>query len=420
MKYEHEYIKILEEELKPAMGCTEPIAIAYASSIAKKHLNSEITRADIYVSGNIVKNVKSVIVPNTNGLRGIEAACAIGLVAGINELELECISKVTNEEIDECKELLERKIITKHLSESEYIFDIHLFAYSNNNVCEVRIVDYHTNVVLVRYNNDTIIKKEITGIKKSDLTDRTLLNVEDIYNFALNVDINKINKLLDYQIKCNMEIAQEGLNNNYGANIGKTILAHEAESIKTKAKAYAAAGSDARMNGCNMPVVINSGSGNQGMTCSLPVIIYADELGVRYEKKIRALALSNLLTTHIKTDIGRLSAYCGAIAAGCAAGAAISYLYGGDLKVISHTLVNALAIASGVICDGAKASCAAKIALAVDSGILGYHMYLSGNQFKGGDGIVKKGVENTIHNVGLLASLGMVETDKEIIKIMMD
>lgn len=420
MKYEHEYIKILEEELKPAMGCTEPIAIAYASSIAKKHLNSEITRADIYVSGNIVKNVKSVIVPNTNGLRGIEAACAIGLVAGINELELECISKVTNEEIDECKELLERKIITKHLSESEYIFDIHLFAYSNNNVCEVRIVDYHTNVVLVRYNNDTIIKKEITGIKKSDLTDRTLLNVEDIYNFALNVDINKINKLLDYQIKCNMEIAQEGLNNNYGANIGKTILAHEAESIKTKAKAYAAAGSDARMNGCNMPVVINSGSGNQGMTCSLPVIIYADELGVGYEKKIRALALSNLLTTHIKTDIGRLSAYCGAIAAGCAAGAAISYLYGGDLKVISHTLVNALAIASGVICDGAKASCAAKIALAVDSGILGYHMYLSGNQFKGGDGIVKKGVENTIHNVGLLASLGMVETDKEIIKIMMD
>lgn len=420
MRYENEYIKILEEELKPAMGCTEPIAIAYASSIAKKYLNSEITRADIYVSGNIVKNVKSVIVPNTNGLRGIEAACAIGLVAGINELELECISKVTNEEIDECKELLERKIITKHLSESEYIFDIHLFAYSNNNVCEVRIVDYHTNVVLVRYNNDTIIKKEITGIKKSDLTDRTLLNVEDIYNFALNVDINKINKLLDYQIKCNMEIAQEGLNNNYGANIGKTILAHEAESIKTKAKAYAAAGSDARMNGCNMPVVINSGSGNQGMTCSLPVIIYADELGVGYEKKIRALALSNLLTTHIKTDIGRLSAYCGAIAAGCAAGAAISYLYGGDLKVISHTLVNALAIASGVICDGAKASCAAKIALAVDSGILGYHMYLSGNQFKGGDGIVKKGVENTIHNVGLLASLGMVETDKEIIKIMMD
>ena len=420
MKYENEYIKILEEELKPAMGCTEPIAIAYASSIAKKHLNAEITRADIYVSGNIVKNVKSVIVPNTNGLRGIEAACAIGLVAGVSDLELECISKVTNEKIEECKELLERKIITKHLSESDYIFDIHLFAYSNNNVCEVRIVDYHTNVVLVRYNNETIIKKEITGIKKSDLTDRSLLNVEDIYNFALNVDINKINKLLDYQIKCNMEIALEGLNNNYGANIGKTILKHEENSIKTKAKAYAAAGSDARMNGCNMPVVINSGSGNQGMTCSLPVIIYADELGVGYEKKIRALALSNLLTTHIKTDIGRLSAYCGAIAAGCAAGAAISYLHGGDLKVVSHTLVNALAIASGVICDGAKASCAAKIAIAVDSGILGYHMYLSGNQFKGGDGIVKKGVENTIHNVGLLASLGMVETDKEIIKIMMD
>ena len=420
MKYENEYIKILEEELKPAMGCTEPIAIAYAASIAKKYLNAPITKADIYVSGNIVKNVKSVIVPNTNGLRGIEAACAIGLIAGKSDLELECISKVNQDEIEKCKELLLKKIIKKDLSESDYIFDIHLFAYSNDNVCEVRIVDYHTNVVLVRYNNEVIFKKEIVGTKKSDLTDRSLLNVEDIYNFALNVDINKIKGILDYQIKCNMEIAIEGLNNDYGANVGKTILKHESESIKTKAKAYAAAGSDARMNGCNMPVVINSGSGNQGMTCSLPVIIYADELGVGYEKKIRALALSNLLTTHIKTDIGRLSAYCGAVAAGCAAGAAISYLYGGDLKVVSHTLVNALAIASGVICDGAKASCAAKIAIAVDSGILGYHMYLSGNQFKGGDGIVKKGVENTIHNVGQLASLGMVETDKEIIKIMME
>lgn len=420
MKYENEYISILKEELKPAMGCTEPIAIAYAASLAKKYLGNTPDKIDIYVSGNIIKNVKSVVVPNTNGLRGIEAACAIGITAGDSDLELECISKANLEQIDACKKLLNKNIIKVNLSKSDFIFDIHIFMYDMDNVCEVQIVDFHTNVVFIQLNNKVILKKEASGVKKSDLTDRTLLNVEDIYTFIEEVDINKLKDLLETQIKYNMAIANEGLKNNYGANIGKTILASEENSLKTKAKAYAAAGSDARMNGCNMPVVINSGSGNQGMTCSIPVIIYADGLKVSYEKKLRALALSNLLTAHIKTDIGRLSAYCGAIAAGCASGAAIAYLYGGGLKEISHTLVNALAIASGVICDGAKASCAAKIAIAVDSGILGYNMYLNGNQFKGGDGIVKKGVENTIHNIGLLASCGMVETDKEILKIMME
>ena len=420
MRYEKEYISILNEELKKAMGCTEPIAIAYAASIAKKYLKNEPSKVKVYVSGNIIKNVKSVIVPNTDGLRGIEAACAIGITAGDSNLELECISKATKEDIEKCKKLLDKNIIEVFLAESDFIFDIHVFMFSGNDVCEVRIIDYHTNVVLVKLNHSIILEKEILGAKSSDLTNRGLLNVEDIYDFIEHVEINKIKDILEQQIECNMAIAEEGLKNKYGANIGKTLLTSENASLLNKAKAYSAAGSDARMNGCHLPVVINSGSGNQGMTCSIPVIIYADGLKVSHEKKLRALVLSNLLTIHIKTDIGRLSAYCGAIAAGCSSGAAIAYLYGGGLKEINHTLVNALAIASGVICDGAKASCAAKIAIAVDAGILGYKMYLNGNQFKDGDGIVKKGVENTIHSVGLLASEGMVETDKEIIKIMMN
>ncbi len=420
MKYENEYCQILEEELQPAMGCTEPIAIAYAAAVAKKYLKTMPKEIKAYISGNIIKNVKSVVVPNTNGLRGISAACAIGLVGGNSDLKLECLSQVTAEQIEACKEYLKLRNIQVYPSESEFVFDIHLFLKTEESLCEVRIVDYHTNLVLVRLNDQILFEKHLEGKKHSDLTDRKLLNVADIVDFIEHVDLDKIKEKLELQMNYNMAIALEGLKHPYGANIGKTILASEPNAISFKARAYAAAGSDARMNGCHMPVVINSGSGNQGITCSVPVMIYADELHVSYEKKLRALALSNLLTIHVKTDIGRLSAYCGAIAAGCASGAAIAYLYGGGLPEISHTLVNALAMASGVICDGAKASCAAKISLAVDAGILGYHMYLNGNQFHSGEGIVKKGVENTIHNVGLLASEGMVETDKEILKIMME
>lgn len=420
MRYEQEYINILNEELRPAMGCTEPIAIAYAASIAKDTLGFLPDRVEIYVSGNILKNVKSVVVPNTNGLRGIKTAVAIGLVAGQKELELECISKVTKEDRLACIEFMNKDNIKLSQSLSDFIFDIHLFIYKDNDEVEVRIVDNHLNVVYLRKNNDILIKRDIIDAKKvSELTDRSILNVEEIYNFAESVDINKIIDLIELQMKDNMTIAIEGLKNPYGANIGKTLLAAYPNDVTIKAKAYAAAGSDARMNGCELPVIINSGSGNQGLTCSVPVMVYADELNVSYEKRIRALILSNLLTTHIKTGIGRLSAYCGAVAAGCAAGAAIAYLHGGDLKMISHTIVNSLAIVSGIICDGAKASCAAKIASSVDAGILGYKLYKEGNQFYAGDGIVVKGVENTIKSVGLLASEGMVETDKEIIKLML-
>ena len=419
MKHYNEYIKILNEELKPAMGCTEPIAVAYCAATARATLGAIPTKLDIYVSGNIIKNVKSVVVPNTNGLRGIHAAASIGIVAGDESLELQCISKVKEEDIKRCVEYSKSTKINLYCSESEYIFDIQILAYNEGDVAEVRIIDNHTNIVLVR-KNDTIIKqRDISGVKKSDLTDRTILTVEEIYDFACNCNINDVNELIDRQIEYNTAISDEGLKNNYGANIGKTLLKSNPNDIYAKLKARAAAGSDARMNGCNMPVVINSGSGNQGMTCSLPVIEYAKYINASYEQTIRALVLSNLLTIHVKTDIGRLSAYCGAVAAGCCAGCAIAYLDGNDLKVISHTLVNSLAIASGVICDGAKASCAAKIAISVEAGILGYNMYKEGNQFYGGDGIVQKGVENTIKNIGELARDGMCETDKEIIKIMM-
>lgn len=420
MRYKNEYINILKEELRPAMGCTEPIAIAYAASIAKDALGCLPDEVKIYVSGNILKNVKSVVVPNTFGLRGIKTAVSIGLVAGVKEKELECISLVNAEQRNECIRYMDSAKIEILQSTSDFIFDIHLFIYKDKDVVEVRIVDNHINVVLVRKNDTVLLEKEITNAKTiSKLTDRSVLSVEEIYNFALEIDLDEVKDLIELQMHDNMAIAEEGLKHSYGANIGKTLLASFPNDVSIKAKAYAAAGSDARMNGCELPVIINSGSGNQGLTCSVPVIVYADELGVSYEKKVRALVLSNLLTTHIKTGIGRLSAYCGAVAAGCAAGAAIAFLHGGDLKMISHTIVNSLAIVSGIICDGAKASCAAKIASSVDAGILGWKLYKEGNQFYAGDGIVVKGVENTIRSVGLLASEGMVETDKEIIKLML-
>ena len=292
--------------------------------------------------------------------------------------------------------------------------------YEKENTVVGRIVDNHTNLVYLSKNDNIIIKKEVSTNKRdTNLTNRDILNVNDIYEFANNVELSKVSALMKEQIKCNMMIAKAGLENHYGANIGSTLLKHYPNDISVKAKAYAAAASDARMSGCELPVVINSGSGNQGITCSVPVIVYAEELKVSEEKLIRALVLSNLLTAHIKTGIGRLSAYCGAVAAGCAAGGAISYLHGGDLKMISHTIVNSLAIVSGIICDGAKASCAAKIASSVDAGILGFKLYQEGNQFYSGEGIVTKGIENTIKNVGSLATYGMAETDKEIINLML-
>lgn len=413
------YVQILKDELLPAMGCTEPIAIAYAGAIARETLGCIPDRVEIEVSRNIIKNVKSVIVPHTGGLRGIEAAAAAGIIAGDAKRQLEVISSVTEQEIEETRKYLENTCLHVDFSKSPLIFDIGITVFHGEDQAYVRIVDYHTNVVTIRHNDQTILSAEITGRTETSMADKSSLTIRDICEFAEIVKIEDVQAVLDHQISYNMAIATEGIQNSYGANIGRVLLhTYGEDDVKIRAKAMAAAGSDARMNGCELPVVINSGSGNQGITVSVPVITYAKELNVSKEDLYRALVVSNLSTLHIKEGIGRLSAYCGAVGAGCGAGAGIAWLHGGRYKEIAHTLVNSLAILSGTICDGAKASCAAKIAAAVDAGILGYFMYKDGQQFIDGDGIVKKDVENTIRCVGLLASEGMQETDKKIVHLM--
>lgn len=413
------YIQILKEELIPAFGCTEPIALAYAGAIAKKHLRCLPDSVQVQVSGNIIKNVKSVVVPNTGGLCGIEAAVSAGIVAGSSERELEVIADITKEDILAMRDFMQKTSIAVELAKSDYIFDICVILKAKADTVKVRIVEEHTNVVLIQKNEDILFQHESDANGKNTMmTDRSILNVEDIVAFADMVDIQDVKDILDRQMEYNMRIAAEGLEGNYGANIGSTLLAMYGDDVKIKARAYAAAGSDARMNGCSLPVVICSGSGNQGITASVPVIVFARELGISQDRLYRALVVSNLCTIHQKTGIGRLSAYCGAVSAGCGSGAGIAYLLGDGYREIAHTLVNSLAIVSGIICDGAKASCAAKISSAVDAGIMGYYMFKQGQQFHAGDGIVTKGIEANIANVGLLAREGMKETDKEILHIM--
>ena len=410
--------EILKEELVPAMGCTEPIAIAYASSIARSLISSLPTSVTVYASPNIIKNVKSVVVPHTGGERGIEAAASIGIVAGREELELEVLSKVGEEDIERSKELRRDAKFTILPSESGYIFHIRVELKNDSESSAVEIAGNHTNVILKERNGEVIYKKEYKDSVESKKTDRSILSIKSISEYADTVDIESIRETLERQIEYNTAIADEGLHGSWGANIGSILLKSYGESVQNKAKAYAAAGSDARMNGSEKPVVINSGSGNQGLTASLPVIVYAKDLNVSHNTLLRALAVSNLVTIHLKSGIGSLSAYCGATSAGAGAGAGVCYLFGGRENEIAHTVVNALAIESGMICDGAKASCAAKIASAVEAGLLGMEMQKYGSEFYGGDGIVKKGVENTIENVSRIAREGMRETDKTIIEIM--
>jgi len=414
------YCDILKEELRLAMGCTEPIAIAYSASIARNYLSSEPTEILIGLSGNIIKNTKSVVVPATGGMHGIAAAVAAGTVANKPELVLEVLSSLTEADVPKMQELIEICPIHVRELDTTHIFEILIQMKNETETVTARLLDRHTNLVYVEKNGEVLVRNEAEEEDGGIKTDRTLLNVEDIVKFADEVKLEDVRELLERQISCNMAIAEEGIKNNYGACIGKVIYKNGNCSLADKARAYAAAGSDARMNGCELPVCIISGSGNQGMTASIPIVIYARELGKSEDEMLRALVLSDLITTHLKTGIGCLSAYCGAISAGCGAGAGIAYLQGGSFKEVAHTIVNSLAILSGTICDGAKSSCAAKIAMAVESGILGYEMYCNGQQFYGGDGIITKGVENTIKNVGQLAREGMAGTDKEIIKIMLE
>lgn len=414
------YIQILEEELVPAMGCTEPIALAYAAAKAREVLGEMPDSVEIGASGSIIKNVKSVIVPNTNHLKGIPAAATAGIIAGKAEKELEVIAEVSEEDTVKMAEFLKTVPITVEHVDNGVTFDIIVEVKKGASYAKVRIANYHTNIVLIEKDGEKLVDIPVEGETEEGLTDRSLLNMEDIWDFINTVDVADIKEVIGRQIEYNTAIADEGLRGDYGANIGSVLLDTYGDDVRTRAKARAAAGSDARMNGCELPVIINAGSGNQGMTCSLPILEYAKEFNSGEEKTYRALALANLTAIHQKTGIGRLSAYCGAVSAGAAAGAGIAYLCGGGYEEVVHTVVNALAIVSGMVCDGAKASCAAKIAASVDAGILGYNMFLRGQQFYAGDGIVTKGVEATIHNIGRLGKDGMRETNEEIIKMMIN
>lgn len=412
-------LAVLRDELVPAMGCTEPVAVAYAAALARKTLGAIPDKVDVAVSGNILKNVKSVIVPNTDGMRGIPAAVAAGIVAGNEEAKLEVLASITQNDRVNISNYLTRCVISVEQSDTGCVFDIGITCYSGHEYSLVRITGSHTNVVRIERNGEVLFDKdaseERTGVLaqfKSDLT------VQDIVDFADCVDLADVEDMLERQIEYNSAIAKEGLKNDYGARIGKILIDAFGDDVHNRAKATAAAGSDARMNGCELPVVIVSGSGNQGMTASLPVVVYAKHFNSPREKLLRALVVSDLVTIHLKAGIGCLSAYCGAVSAGCGAGAGVCYLRGGGYDQIAHTVVNALAIESGVICDGAKSSCAAKVASAVEAGLVAMEMNARGSEFLGGDGILEKGVENTIRNVGDLARNGMRETDEEIIRMM--
>ncbi len=412
------FVKVLKEELLPAMGCTEPIAVAYCGAKARAVLGKIPERAEISVSGNIIKNVKSVIVPNTGGLKGISAAAAAGIVAGNEERELEVISEVSKKQKAQIADFIKNTPIQIKALEQGDLLDIMISLYSGTDTATVRIAHSHTNIVRIEKNGAVLLDKPWEEKAGKNHTEKDALTVEEIYDFANTVELSDIQQVIGRQIAYNSAISEEGIRNSWGANIGKVLLEGRENDVRQRAKAMAAAGSDARMSGCELPVVVNSGSGNQGITVSVPLIVYAKEQKCSEEKLYRALVLSNLIAIHQKRGIGCLSAYCGAVSAGTAAGCGIAYLCGGDLKTITHTLVNAIAIASGMVCDGAKPSCAAKIAVAIEAGIMGYEMYCHGEQFRGGDGIVSKGVENTIYNVGRLGADGMRETDKEIIRIM--
>ncbi|MGL5255724.1 MAG: serine dehydratase subunit alpha family protein [Proteocatella sp.] len=412
------FVDILEEELRPALGCTEPIAIALAAAKAREVLGVMPEKLVAHCSGNIIKNVKGVTVPTTGNMKGIETSAILGAVGGDATRELEVLTTVKPEHIEETKKLLSEKMCEVTLAKGVENLYIEMTAISGSDEALVIISDSHTNVIRVEKNKKVVFEKNAEEAKAQKVLDRSNLSVKNIYEYATTVDVEIVKPILDRQIKCNMEIAEEGMKNHYGAAVGRTLVKHYGDDIKNLAKAYAAAGSDARMSGCVLPVVINSGSGNQGMTVSIPVIMYAKHLNVSQEKLYRALTLANLLAIHQKAGIGKLSAYCGAVSAGCAAGAGIAYLHDASFDVIKNTLVNSLANVSGIVCDGAKPSCAAKIASSLDAAIMGYIMAADGEAFSAGEGLVTKDIDTTIKNIGIMAKEGMRQTDVEILTLM--
>ena len=412
------YLNILKEELVPAMGCTEPICLAYAAAKARKVLGAMPDRVEIEASGNIIKNVKSVVVPNTDGLKGLKASVASGIVAGNPDKVLEVIAEVSPDDKQRIADFLDSTPITIIPLDRIAQLDITVKLYAGEHHSAVRIAGHHTNVVAVE-KDGTLLFEGHCADTNANMTDRRCLRMDKIFDFASTADLSDLRPVIGRQIECNKAIAMEGLRNRWGANVGNTLL-RCSNDVRQKAKAWAAAGSDARMSGCEMPVIINSGSGNQGMTVCLPILAFAEEFGIDEERTLRAVILSNLVAIHQKTGIGRLSAYCGAVSAGCASGCGIAFLFGHELNIIEHTLENALGIAAGIVCDGAKPSCAGKIALAVEAGLLGFEMSKHGDNLQGGDGIIGKNVEETIDHIGRLGRNGMRETDVEILKVMVE
>lgn len=410
------YVSILKEELLPAMGCTEPVAVAYAAAKAREVLGCFPERCRLYVSGNIIKNVKSVVVPNTGGLKGLKAAAAAGIVAGKAELQMSVIAETDPEDIPKIQKYIDEHEIHIERKEGGSALYIEVILEGEGHSSKVVISDYHTNIVLLEKDGAVVFQKA-PELRSSFASDHSLMSLESMWDFINTVETEDISDLLDSQINCNSAISKEGLEKPWGAQIGR-ILIKNANDTKTRAMARAAAGSDARMSGCEKPVVIVGGSGNQGLTVTMPVLEYAERLGSSRDKLYRALALANLMAVYLKKDIGRLSAYCTAVTAGVGAGCAVAYLDGGTLEAVRHTIVNDLAVLSGMFCDGAKPSCAAKVANSVGAGIMGYEMYKNGQSFNGGDGFLQSSADDTIDAVAEIAREAMTETDKKILDIM--
>ena len=420
-QYEN-YIAILKEELVPAMGCTEPIAIAYASSKANEALGEELTHLHVSCSGNIIKNVKGVIVPNSGGQKGIEAAAILGAVGGNPSRELEVISGATDEARELTRKLVRENFCGVSLAEDVPNLYIEVTAEGRNHKSLVRIENFHTNITLIKRDNEILSERspEKVSVISEHSADKSMMTLKGITEFADGLNVSDVEEIFSRQIEYNVRISQEGLDNKWGACIGKTMIETWGDDVRTCACARAAAGSDARMSGCPLPVIINSGSGNQGITVTLPVVEYAERWRISRGKMFRALAVSNLVSIYIKHFIGSLSAFCGAVSAASGAGAAITYMAGGDYASVGRTITNTLANVGGIVCDGAKPSCAAKIASSVHAAILAHHMSMNYDEFRGGEGFVEDDVERTIKNMGYIGKIGMKETDREILNVMID
>ena len=414
------YVQILKEELVPAMGCTEPIAIAYAAAQAAARLEEDIKQVDIYASGNIIKNVRCVTIPNSKGLVGIEAGVLLGIAGGNAQKQMEVLEDVADEDIEKAKDMLKKGVCKVEFLDSSSVLHIILELYTEEHSAVVEIRDGHTNITSIRKDGKELL--EGAALVEHDDTDerKVILNMENIKEFADTVELSKVQHLIERQITCNMAIANEGMKGGYGLGLGKLLVESYPDTTLNQMKAYAAAGSEARMGGCDLPVIINSGSGNQGIASSVPVVVYARIKQVDQETLYRSLVFSNLLTIYQKTYIGKLSAFCGAVSASCASGAALTYMVGGTLDQIKMTVENTLANIPGIICDGAKISCAAKIATSLDAAIMAHNLAMQNKVYAPYTGILQEDTPETISCVGYIGKEGMKQTDKEILKIMIE